>query len=59
MLITNKSGKAVAFVEKNSCSGCGVNLRPQLIIEIKRGKKIISCENCGRLLVAKPEENSD
>ncbi len=56
MLITNKGGKAVSFVEKNSCSGCGVNLRPQLIIEIKKGQKIISCENCGRLLVNKPEE---
>lgn len=59
MLITNKAGKAVAFVEKNSCSGCGVNLRPQLIIEIEKGKKIISCENCGRLLVNKPKEDNE
>lgn len=56
MLITNKGGKAVSFVEKKSCSGCGVNLRPQLIIEIEKGTKIISCENCGRILVKKPED---
>ncbi|MBC8384762.1 MAG: hypothetical protein H8E57_04505 [Candidatus Cloacimonetes bacterium] len=55
-LIKNRSRKAVVFCEKNACSGCGFNVRPQLLIEINEGKKIISCESCGRILVQKTIE---
>ena len=54
LLIKNKNRKAVVFSDNNACGGCGYNIRPQLIIEINEGQKIISCENCGRMLVAKP-----
>ncbi|MBC8415547.1 MAG: hypothetical protein H8E11_03885 [Candidatus Cloacimonetes bacterium] len=54
LLIKNKSRKAVVFSDNNACGGCGYNIRPQLIIEINEGQKIINCENCGRILVAKP-----
>ena len=54
LLIKNKSRKAVVFSDNNACGGCGYNIRPQLIIEINEGHKIINCENCGRILVSKP-----
>lgn len=53
-LIKNKGRKAVVFNENNACSGCGFTLRPQLKIEIADGKKIINCENCGRILAPTP-----
>lgn len=55
-LIKNKGRKAVVFNENNACSGCGFTLRPQLKIEIAEGKKIINCENCGRILAPTPVE---
>lgn len=56
LLIKNKQRKAVVFKENDACNGCGFRIRPQLAIEISRGAKIISCENCGRILVQKPED---
>ena len=55
-LIKNKNRKAVVFDENGTCSGCHYKIRPQLVIEIREGKKVISCESCGRMIVAKPFE---
>ena len=52
-LIKNKGRKAVVFNENDACSGCGYQIRPQLVIEINEGRKILNCENCGRMLVPK------
>ena len=48
-----KSGLAVSTVNpvKHSCKGCFKQLPPQKVLEIRRGNKIILCENCGRILV--------
>ncbi len=54
-LIKNKNRKAVVFDINNSCGGCGFNIRPQVVIEIYEGSKINYCENCGRILIYKPE----
>jgi predicted nucleic acid-binding Zn-ribbon protein len=50
-LIKNKNKKAVAYIDKNACSGCGYHIRPQVIIELNSCEKIIYCDNCGRMLV--------
>ena len=55
-LIKNKNRKAVVFNENNACSGCGFSIRPQLIIEINNKVRLVHCESCGRILVAKPVE---
>ena len=52
-LIKNKGRKAVVFNENDACSGCGYQIRPQLVIEINEGKKSLNCESCGRVLVPK------
>ncbi len=49
---------AVVHCEKNACGGCGFKLRPQLLIDIKKGDKIYSCENCGRIIVSKSDFES-
>jgi predicted nucleic acid-binding Zn-ribbon protein len=42
---------AVVGTEREACGGCFAVVPPQRINEIKQIKKIIVCENCGRILV--------
>ncbi len=46
-----RNGLAVVPVERDSCGGCFNAVPPQKQSEVKQGKKIIICENCGRILV--------
>jgi len=46
----NNSGVALSPVTDDFCSVCQIRIRPQVINELKEGKKIILCENCGRIL---------
>ena len=45
-----RNGLAVVPVERDSCGGCFHAIPPQKQSEIKLRKKIIVCENCGRIL---------
>jgi len=47
-----KSGRAVSLVnQEKTCGVCFMILQPQLCSEIRRGTKIILCENCGSMLI--------
>ena len=48
-----KGGLAVAIVDQNkhSCRGCYKQLPPQKVLEVRKTKKLIFCESCGRILV--------
>ncbi len=46
-----RNGLAVVAVERDSCGGCFHAIPPQKQSEIKLRKKVIVCENCGRILV--------
>ncbi len=46
-----RNGLAVVPVERDACGGCFNAIPPQRQSEIKQRKKIIVCENCGRVLV--------
>ena len=46
-----RNGLAVVVVERDSCGGCFHAIPPQKQSEIKLRKKIMVCENCGRILV--------
>ncbi len=46
----SRDGIAVAAVVNNSCSACFMSLRPQVMVEVKRGDQIITCESCTRIL---------
>lgn len=46
----SRDGIAVSEVVNGSCSACFISLRPQMHVEVKRGDKIVTCENCTRIL---------
>ena len=46
-----RNGLAVVPVERDACGGCYHAIPPQKQSEIKMRKKIMVCENCGRILV--------
>lgn len=46
-----KNGIGVATIQRESCNGCFAGIPPQRQSDIKQRKKIIVCENCGRVLI--------
>jgi predicted nucleic acid-binding Zn-ribbon protein len=46
-----RNGLAVVPVERDACGGCFNAIPPQKQSEIKQHKKVMICENCGRILV--------
>ena len=46
-----RNGLAVVPVLRDACGGCFYAIPPQKQSEIKQHKKIMACENCGRILV--------
>ena len=53
-----RNGLSVVAVERDSCGGCFHAIPPQKQSEIKLRKKIMVCENCGRILVDADLEES-
>ncbi|HTN38645.1 MAG TPA: C4-type zinc ribbon domain-containing protein [Arachidicoccus sp.] len=52
-----RNGLAVVPVERDACGGCFNAIPPQKQSEIRQRKKVLVCENCGRILI--DEELSD
>jgi predicted nucleic acid-binding Zn-ribbon protein len=46
-----RNGLSVVPVERDACGGCFNAIPPQRQSEIRLHKKVIVCENCGRILV--------
>jgi predicted nucleic acid-binding Zn-ribbon protein len=46
-----RNGLAVVPVLRDACGGCYNAIPPQRQSEIRQHKKIIVCENCGRVLI--------
>lgn len=46
-----KTGRALSHVTTRTCGICFKVLEPQLINEVKRGIKMILCQNCGSILI--------
>jgi len=47
-------GTALAEGVNGRCMACNIAMRPQLFQDLKSGKELLVCENCGRLLYYKP-----
>lgn len=45
-----------AVVRKGACSGCGFRHPPQKLQEIKKARRMMTCEQCGRIQVWREEE---
>lgn len=56
----SRDGIAVAEVVNGSCSACFMKLRPQMQLELKTTDRIMTCENCTRILyiAAQPESKA-
>lgn len=54
-----KGAGAVVTVRSRACSGCFKTLPPQLIQEIRRGERTITCDSCGRILIWDDEQMND
>lgn len=46
-----RNGLSVVTIDRDSCGGCFAKIPPQRQLEIKQRKKILVCENCGRIYV--------
>lgn len=58
-LIKNKNGKAISYVDTEFCGVCHVKVRPQRLNELISANDILICENCGRILFKKIEEQEE
>lgn len=58
-MIKHKNNQAVAYNRNGSCAACGFVIRQQMRIELQLRRKIIYCENCGRILMNRFEDNSE
>lgn len=53
-----RNGLAVVPVERDACGGCFYYIPPQKQSEIRQRKKVMVCENCGRILVDDELDNN-
>jgi predicted nucleic acid-binding Zn-ribbon protein len=52
--VAKRRGIAVSSIKDGHCEACQVRLRPQLIMEIRKGDRIFHCESCMRILYMPP-----
>ena len=49
-----RKGIAVSAIRDGHCHACQVRLRPQLIMEVRKGDQIFQCDSCKRILYVPP-----
>jgi len=49
-IIEKKGGLALVPVEGDACGACRMEIRPQLLNELKLKEALVICENCSRIL---------
>lgn len=47
----NLRGMTVVPVKKGACSGCFHVIPLQVVMQIRQGQRLVSCESCGRILI--------
>lgn len=47
-------GIAVSDATEGRCSACQLDIRPAVYQDLRRGDKVLTCENCGRILYYNP-----
>lgn len=50
-LMKKKSGRAVALLIGQTCGGCRVTLPSGKVQQVRRGRELVTCANCERILV--------
>jgi predicted nucleic acid-binding Zn-ribbon protein len=49
-LMKTRAPRAVVTANGNVCSGCNINLPPQVVGDIMKADRLVICENCARIL---------
>ncbi|MBN1492641.1 MAG: hypothetical protein JW938_00690 [Candidatus Omnitrophica bacterium] len=49
-IVAKRQGNALAKIEGEQCSGCGMRIRPQTINEVRMCDQVVICDNCSRIL---------
>ena len=49
-LFKSKGDAAVVAIEHGVCTGCHMKVTTATVAQVRAGKEIVSCENCGRIL---------
>jgi hypothetical protein len=49
-----KKNLAVVRAENEICTGCNMNMPPQLYVEVMKNDKLLTCPQCGRFLFYEP-----
>ncbi len=52
-ILVGKEGLGLVPIDEASCLGCHMQLPPQVINEVRLREKIITCENCSRILYSR------
>lgn len=50
-IIARVKGKAIVPIIDRNCKGCFTLLPPQVVINVRRGNGLTTCDNCGRILI--------
>jgi uncharacterized protein len=54
-ILSSRDGMAIAALNKDSCAGCNMVQPPQVVNEVRLRAKLITCENCNRILFLEDE----
>jgi len=55
ILLDSGDGVAVATARNELCSGCNMNIPPQLYVEIRKNQEMLQCPQCRRILYVSEE----
>jgi predicted nucleic acid-binding Zn-ribbon protein len=58
-IFRNKGGIALSPVKDDFCALCHMRVRPQVLNELRDTRKLILCENCGRILYWDKEKKAE
>jgi uncharacterized protein len=53
-LFASKGDSALVALEHEVCTGCHMKVTPTTAMQVKVGREIVRCENCGRILYEAP-----
>jgi len=51
----SRGGVGIVQISKSTCTGCNAVIPTQFIAEIKKGERMLTCEQCGRILIWKED----
>jgi predicted nucleic acid-binding Zn-ribbon protein len=49
-LLKSRKGLAVVGISNGACQGCSLTLPPQLVQEVRRNDRVLTCSHCQRIL---------